>query len=441
MVYQKNLTVKYEPDVFVAGGGPAGVCAAIAAARMGCSVFLAEAQGSFGGLGTAGLVPAFAVFGDDVNLLAAGIGLEIRQRVCPELPLSTHWAGIRVERLKRAYDELIEASGVRYSFFTTLCDAVAVNGRIDHVVLTAKSGMFAVRAKVYIDCTGDGDLCAYAGGAYEKGDENGSVMPPTLCSLWSNIDYAHKTGKDSSRLEEAIRDGIFSQPDRHLPGFFTVNREKGIGGGNIGHVFDVDPLDECSLSEAMVDARRRMDEYERYYKEYLTGYENMELVTTASILGVRESRRILCDYMLSGEDFLRRAVFEDEIGRYCYPVDIHIMNTDPDELARFEHEYRKVYRYARGESYGIPYRSLIPRSFSNLLVAGRCMGTDRRMQASVRVMPGCFITGQAAGVAAALATGEGGEVRAVSIPALQSALLAQGAYLPNAVPQTEETKP
>ena len=436
MLYQKNLPVKYEPDVFIAGGGPAGVCAAIAAARMGRSVFLAEAQGSFGGLGTAGLVPAFAVFGDDVHILAAGIGLEIRQRVCPEQPLSKHWAGIRVERLKRAYDDLIEASGVRYSFFTTLCDVVAENGVVDHVVLTSKSGMFAVRAKVYIDCTGDGDLCAYAGSDFEKGDENGAVMPPTLCSLWSNIAYARRSGPDSSRLEEAIRDGVFSQPDRHLPGFFTVNREKGIGGGNIGHVFDVDPLDEVSLSAAMVDARRRMDEYEHYYKQYLKGYEDMELVTTASILGVRESRRICCDYMLNSNDFLSRAVFDDEIGRYCYPVDIHIMNTDPEELSRFETEYRKTYRYAKGESYGIPYRSLIPRAFSNVLVAGRCMGTDRRMQASVRVMPGCFITGQAAGVAAALAVVKQGNVRAIDIHALQSALIGQGAYLPNAKAST-----
>ena len=126
----------------------------------------------------------------------------------------------------------------------------------------------------------------------------------------------------------------------------------------------------------------------------------MSLCGTAAILGVRESRRITCDYTLNVNDFISRAVFEDEIGRYCYPVDIHVMNTDKKEYERFEKEYETL-RFKKGESYGIPFRSLVPKSFSNVLVAGRCIGTDRQMQASVRVMPGCFITGQAAGTAAA----------------------------------------
>ena len=432
MQYIKELKEKYRVDVFVAGGGPAGVAAAVAAARQGKSVFLAESQGSFGGVAAAGLVPAFAPFDDGVNVLAAGIGYELRKNVSRDVPLNSYWTPIKVEELKRAYDALMEQSGVTYSFFTTVCDVVtnASGDRIEGVVLAAKSGLFAVKASIYVDCTGDGDLCAYGGAAFEKGDENGQVMPSTLCSLWANIDFSKREGADNRRLDDAIRDGVFTNADRHLPGMFRVDGKNGIGGGNIGHTFGTDPTDEVSLTKAMTWGRKSLLEYDRYYREYLTGYENMTLVYTGGVLGVRESRRILCDYTLNVDDFVRRAVFEDEIGRYCYPVDIHVMTTDKSEYDRFKKEYEKDFRYKKGESYGIPYRSLIPASLTNVLTAGRCIGTDRRMQASVRVMPGCFITGQAAGTAAALAA-ESGETRAVDVNELQRRLKALGAYLPN----------
>ncbi len=427
MIYQKDLKVKYETDVFVAGGGAAGVAAAVAAVRCGKRVFLAEASGAFGGLGTTGMVPAFAPFDDGENVVASGIGYEIRKNVSKHIPLNTYWTSIDAEELKREYDRLVTKSGVEFSFFTTVYDVVCENNRIESVILGSKSGLFSVKAKVYIDCTGDGDLCAYAGGEYEMGDDTGAVMPQTLCSLWVNIDRDKVSGKDDRFIEDAYRDGVLSIEDRHLPGFF--HRENGIGGGNIGHTFGINPVDEVSLSKAMIHGRRSMLEYEKYYKTYLTGFENMKLCATAPILGVRESRRIKCDYMLNVNDFINRSVFEDEIGRYCYPVDIHVMNTEKEEYERFQNEY-KTLRYKKGESYGIPYRSLIPVSFSNVLVAGRCMGTDRQMQASIRVMPGCFITGQAAGAAAALAC-DTQDVRRVSIDELHSSLVKLGAYLPN----------
>lgn len=430
MLYQTEITVKYDVDVFVAGGGAAGVSAAVAAARSGKTVFMAEATGCFGGLGTSGMVPAFAPFTDGVNTVASGIGTEIRDLAAGEQSLDTYWTLIDCERLKLTYDKLVTDAGVTFSFFTTLVDAPSQNGKIEYVVLNAKSGLFAVKAKVYIDCTGDGDLCALAGGAYEKGDENGQVMPATLCSLWTDIDYDNidHSVRQNAYIEEAYRAGILTYEDRHLPGIFHY--EGGIGGGNIGHLFDMNPLDETALTKGMLWGRKSLQEYKTYYNTYLKGYENMRLLATAAIPGVRESRRVLCDYMLNLDDFLERAVFPDEIGRYCYPVDIHVKNTSKEEYERFTAEYEKNLCYEAGESYGIPYRSLIPVSFSNVLVAGRCMGCDQAVQASIRVMPGCFITGQAAGVAASFAA-EDGDVRAVDIGALQEALRNMGAYLPN----------
>ncbi len=288
MIYQKELKQKYEADVFVAGGGPSGVAAALAAARCGKSVFLAESQGCFGGAATVGLVPSFAPFDDGVNVLAAGIGYEIRKMVSKDFPLNTYWTPIRVEELKLAYDEIMEKSSVKYSFFTTVCDTIVKGDRIDSVVLFAKSGLFTVKAKIYIDCTGDADMCAFGGAEFEMGDSNGTVMPSTVCSIWANVDFDKRRMNQESMLEKAIEDGVFSVPDRHLSGMFSTTRAGGICGGNIGHSFAVDPTDETSLTKGMITGRRILPEYERYYKEYLDAYKDMTLVYTGSVLGVRE---------------------------------------------------------------------------------------------------------------------------------------------------------
>lgn len=432
MEYSRKLTQKYKTDVFIAGGGAAGVAAAVACARQGKNVFLAESTGCFGGLGTSGMVPAFAPFDDRVNVLADGIGFEIRKNVSKNVPLDTYWTTIDTEELKREYDRLVSEAGVKFTFFTTLYDVITEGDKIQSVILGSKSGLFSVKAKIYIDCTGDGDLCYFGGGEYEMGDENGEVMPQTLCSLWIDIDRNKVKYAPNHFVEQAYEEGVLSNVDRHIPGFFYQENNKNfIGRGNIGHTFGVNPVDETSLTGAMIKGRNMMLEYDKYFKTYFEGYENMKLVSTASILGVRESRRIKCDYTLNVNDFINRSVFEDEIGRYCYPVDIHVKSTNKDEYERFEKEYAQNLRYKAGESYGIPFRSLIPVSFSNALVAGRCMGTDTKMQASIRVMPGCFITGQAAGVGAALAC-ETGDTRSIDIKKLQENLKKLGAYLPNA---------
>ncbi len=426
MLYQKQIDVRYTADVLIVGGGAAGVAAAVSAARMGKKVLLCEANGCFGGMGTSGLVPAYAPFTDGENVLAAGVGLEIRQNVSRHIPVETAWTRIDPEELKREYDRILTEAGVDFLFFTTLCDVLAEDGVIKCAVFTSRSGMFAVEASVYIDCTGDGNLIAFAGGEFELGDADGKVMPPTLCSFWDGIDpEKYDMHAVNAALEKAIADGVFTYEDRHLTGLYV--REGGVAGGNIGHIFGNDPLDGRSLTDAMVWGRKSLLEYVRFYREYVPGCENIRLLATGSMLGVRESRRVKCDYMLSVQDYIARADFEDEIGRYCYPVDIHIMSTDKAEMQRFKQEYEEM-SYKQGESYGIPYRALIPVSFKNALVAGRCMGTDRQMEASVRVMPGCYITGQAAGTAAALAA-ESGDVRAVSASALQKALVRGGAYL------------
>ena len=438
MLYSKDVPLKHSVDVFIAGGGPAGIAAAIACARLGRRVFLAESFSAFGGAAVTMLVPAFMPFGDGVHFLAGGIGREVYDRLCAETP--ARFAdycpnSIPVEPLKRIYDDMMRQSGASFSFYTTVVDAVVADGRIEYVLCAAKSELFAVKARIYIDCTGDGELSFFAGAKSEYGDENGCTMAATLCALWSGIDWSGVHGADREKLEDAFRDGVFTNQDRHLPGMWRIMAQTGdgvpdgVGGSNAGHVYGVDPRSADSLTKGTLRGREQLVEYRRYYQTYLSGYVQAEPIFSAPYLGIREGRRIVCDYRLVLDDFLRRAVFEDEIGRYAYHIDIHSATNDAAGYEKYLTEH-KGYRLQKGESYGIPYRSLTAAGLRNLLVAGRCICTDRYLQSSVRVMPGCFITGQAAGVAAAESCAHG-DVHRVEVRAVQKKLLEMGAYLPN----------
>jgi FAD-dependent oxidoreductase family protein len=431
---ERDVPVRHGVDVFVAGGGPAGAAAAVVAARQGRSVFLAEAHTCLGGMGTAGLVPAFMQFSDGENMCSAGLAEEILDTLRAAGGTGTPKnLAIKAEVLKRVYDDLLTEAGVDFTFMTTLIDVVKdADGRVSHAICAAKSGVFAVAAKMFVDCTGDGDLAAWAGAPFEKGDENGDMMPGTLCSLWADLDWdairAQPGRPERERLAQAIADGMFTQEDYHLSGMYRCGTN--VGGGNIGHAFGVDHTDERSVTEALIMGRRILTEFERYYKDRLEGFDDMKLMATGSLLGIRETRRITGDYVLCLDDFKTRATFDDEIGRYSYPVDIHPMRPGKGEFSRFTEESQSL-RYKRGENYGIPYRSLTPAGLPNVLVAGRCVSTDRSMQGSIRVMPGCYITGQAAGMAAAVAIEKDTDTRGFEVSELQARLKEAGGYLPN----------
>lgn len=430
--FKRRVPVTKEVDVFIAGGGPAGIAAAVTAARMGVKVFLAEKQQCFGGAATLSGVPAFMRFSDGEHFLAGGIGREVFDALYGSgEDYHTIEFSILTEKLKRIYDDMMAESGADFLFDTSLVDVQTEEGEISAVILQGHEDLFAVKAKTYIDCTGDGTLSVMAGAPWEKGDEQGRMMPATLCTLWTNIDWSRAIVQvgldpDNRMLPQAFADGVFSVQDTSLPGMWRLPED--MGGGNIGHVFEIDGTKEADLTRGILDARRRMQEYEYYYNHYLEGYEKAFIVSTGANLGIRETRRILGEYVLDAEDYAARASFADEIGRYCYPIDLHPVAPGAAKT-KYEEEYTKG--YGKGNSYGIPYRCLLPKNTKNLLTAGRCISTSREMNGSTRVMPCCFITGMAAGAAAALA--KNGAVRDVSVAVLREELKKKGAYLPDAV--------
>ncbi|MDR1891911.1 MAG: FAD-dependent oxidoreductase [Oscillospiraceae bacterium] len=433
--YGREIEIRREVDVFVGGGGPAGVAAAVAAAREGASVFLAESTCSVGGMGTIGMVPEFMPVSDGVNLLCAGLGKEIMDKAYAYSDKSHEYMKINKEALKRAYDDIMADSGADFRFASQIIDVKARDGKIDYVILSCKSGIYAVKAKMVIDCTGDGDICAMAGADFAVGDENGAIMPATLCSLWTGIDWENTMDAPphQSFVEQAFAEGVLPVCDRNLPGVRRVAAN--CGGGNVGHAFGVDGTDEASVTKAMAEQRCLLPAYQIYFNKYIRGFENARIISTAEVLGVRASRRITGDYVLKLADFKARAVFSDEIGRYCYSVDNHPATPDQAAFEKFRQEFLEDYHYGVGDSYGIPYRALTPKGLSNVYTAGRCISTDHYMQASVRVMPGCYITGQAAGTAASLAAASEGDVRSVDVTELQKTLRKNGVYLPATAPE------
>ena len=266
-------------------------------------------------------------------------------------------------------------------------------------------------------------------------------MPCTLASLHASIDWHRFWTSGVSQWEiihKAVDDGHFSQHDHHLPGLSQVGHSVGYLNG--GHVFDLNALRCRSLSDGMMLGRRIVREYVSFYRKYLPGCETMELVTTATLMGVRESRRIVGEYELTEADYRARRQFHDQIGVFNKFIDIHPYNLSREEFDRFEREAFKTGRLGEGECFGIPYGILVPRGWSNLWVAGRCNSSDVPVHGSIRVMPAASMMGQAAGVAAVQSIRTGQAACKLDTAQLVGTLRGQGAYLPQTELKADMTR-
>lgn len=448
-------------DVVVVGGGPAGCAAAIAAAREGSATLLIEQYGFLGGMGTAGLVPAWCPFTDGEKPIVRGLALSILEEMktgMPHLPrASLDWVPIDPELLKVIYDRRVNDAGAEILFLTHFVDVSAaapsspVPARAarqkagdDHahigVVIHNKSGLQRVDARVVIDCTGDADVAVSAGAAYEKGDpDTGELQPCTMCFVLAGIDnerlqpWLWADNAKNLLLKPAIA-AAKAAGDLQIAeeGANVAFQSETTIGLNFSHVFDVDATDAAQLSRAQIEGRELTRHLTEFMRKYVPGCEKAYLVSSGVQIGVRETRRIVGDYVLTLEDYLARRSFPDEIARNAYYIDIHLSKKEWERQAGHPINWdAKTHQYKPGESHGIPYRCLLPRGLVSVLVAGRCISTDRAVQGSVRTMPNCLAMGEAAGCAAALAVAaHGGDVRAVDTQVLRQRLRERGAYLP-----------
>jgi hypothetical protein len=441
-------------DVVVAGGGPAGTAAALSAARGGARTLLVEATGCMGGMGTSGLVTAFDPMANGEVMLVGGVMREIVEKlharggcgpqVTPEFFTKRYhcWTPFKAEELKLLLDELATEAGVEVRFFTRVIDADtdAAARRVNGVVLSNIEGYRFVPAKTFIDATGDAVLCDLAGAACrEPGRDTPKPMPSTLTSLFAGIDWSKDPKKgEHATLEKAIADGHFSQPDRHLPGMSRVGETTGYLNG--GHLFGLNALRCRDLTEGVMLGRRLAVEYREFYRKYVPGCEHIEHVTTAALVGVRESRRIVGEYELSIDDYQARRKFPDQIALFNKSVDVHPYDLSPEEYQRFRNEYESTGRLGPGESFGIPYSILVPQGWQNLWAAGRCNSSDIKVHGSIRVMPAAAMMGQAAGTAAVQSMNTGQPACALDTKILVESLRAAGAYLPQEELSSEMTR-
>ena len=434
MIDKLDLPLLADVDIVVVGGGPSGLGASIAAARMGGNVLLVEQTSMLGGMGTAGLVPMFAPVFDGARVLYGGIFQEVILEMCHQMnvtPWLEQWQSIEPETLKRIYDTKTIEAGVKLLFQAKLCEAEVQDGRINAILVATCQGLKRIEGKLFIDATGDALLAKLAGAPFLLGDDDGKTMGPTFCAEFAGIDY--------SIIEQEEADGISARTvwqrlsdegktpfeEAHFVSMKRHGRRM-TAGSNIGHLYGLNTLDEWELSQGYVNGRKMVAQIEEFFKQYVHGFEKACLVNTATLLGVRETRRIDGEFLMTAKDFEERAEFPDGIGRCCYPVDIHASTNIRSEQEQAEKTFAHS-AYKAGESYAIPFRALIPKGIKNLLVPGRALSADRVIQSSLRIMPACFVTGQAAGTAAVLYNGD--DVRATDIAGLRARLAEAGAKL------------
>lgn len=449
--FTREIPVEEGFDLVVAGGGPAGAAAAICAARLGAKVLLVEATGSLGGTGTSALVSLWFSLTDGIKSVVGGLILELIQSLCRDNAAAPNALakfqkgqpigsiGFQPETLKMLLDKLCHDAGVEVRFFTRVveADADSRQRRVRGIITSNVEGLRCLRAKTFIDATGDAILADLCGApARAAGRDTPHIMPPTLCAALSDIDFDQFSKKNQQAMvEQAIADGFFSQADRHVPGVFR-NGPGTAAFMNAGHLFHTDALKTRSLSDAMVRGRQLVQEYAAFYRKYMPGCEHLQVVTTGSLLGVRESRRITGEYELNHDDFKARRHFPDQIAVYCKAIDIHVYDLSPEEYKRYHDEFTQLDNPKRGESYGLPYGILVPKGWSNLWVAGRCNSSDVKVNGAIRDQPACSMMGQAAGTAAVQSIATGQSACDLDTAKLVETLRSKGAYLP----QTELSK-
>lgn len=458
----RSLPVMAQTEVLVLGGGPAGLSAALSAAKEGVKTMLVERYGFFGGVITQTMMASLAWYRFAKTVDAGGVRLEMEQRA-KEMGATLDVIGysknplyvaymekhglmvkgeptfelLETELFKHVVDTMLAERGVTCLLHCSAVDAIMDGDRIRGVVTESKSGRQAILAKRVIDATGDADIAARAGAPYRQ-NSPGELMEATVNFGMTGInlqrfftymvtkggsisDFAETTEKESELIsphlkepfEKAKKAGEIPQ-DAHLiayPGSFTDAGE--IPNLNAVHLFDIDPTDVWDLTRAEIEGRALVVSAAAALKKYTPGFKGARLRTIGHAIGVRESRSIEGEYNLTEEEVLGEARFKESIGICPEFLDGHGLMILP----------------TTGRYFHVPYGILVPREVENLLVVGRAVAGDRMSHTATRQMVCCCVTGQGAGVAAAASIEQDTTCRSVDIGDVQTRLEAQGVRL------------
>lgn len=400
-------------DIIVAGGGPAGCATAISAARRGKKVLLIERYGFLGGMGTAGLVSPFMSHYaaktepadentriEDLKVLNKGIYKEVLDKLENEngiLKFVDNTA-FDTEKLKRILQNMVLDSGAKILLHSFLYESIVEDGKINKIFVINKSGKQQYEAEIFVDATGDADLAMESGAIIQIGDEKtGKCQPASLMFKMANVNYYTKRGSVEYPIPESSQ-----IPCGRVLFFMTTHPGEIVV--NMTRITEFDATDVNNLTNAEIEARNQVKTVSDYLKKNVKGFENAYVSQTATQIGIRESRRVMGQFILTQEDVLGCKKFEDGICRSAYPIDIHNPEGPGTILKRLPVE----------EWYEIPYRCLVPLKLKNLLIAGRCISATHEAHSSLRIMPNCYCIGQAAGIAASIAIDENCEPKDIN---------------------------
>lgn len=434
----RSIIVHGEYEIVVLGGGPAGIAAAAVAGALGRKTVLVERYGFLGGMGTAAGVTnfcgLFANVHGDIRRVVHGVADEVLARIdrlgglnAPHLTFGkTKAQAYDTAAYKLAADDLLLSRGVDLIFHALGAGVVAGAGdRLSALVLETKSGRRAVLGRVFIDCSGDADLAAWAGVPFELGDDAGNLLYPSMMFRVNGVD-PKAAGQAWNTIPELMREaekrgmhfarkGAIVRPQRN-PVEWRVNATQ-VASRN-GRALD--GTDAVELSAGEIEGRRQAQAFLKFLQDEVPGFAQAYIVDTPPQLGIRETRRIVGAYQLTGDDVIACASFDDTIGVNGWPLEQHVAGD-------VEWSWPPIPQ-SRGFNH-LPYRMLVPQGVCNLLVAGRCASMTHDGQSAARVSGACFVMGEAAGAAAHLALARGRAVADVDIPELQHLLEANGAYL------------
>jgi len=418
-------------DILVVGGGPSGCAAATIAAREGASTILVEKNGFMGGnLTAAGIDTIYGLYTVSENPLRiiGGITDEIisqlkKQKACYERK-NTYGAGtgvtFSVENMKVVLEDLALKEKVKIFYHAFGVKPFIKDGVFTGCIVASKSGLNLIEANIVIDTTGDADLIARAGGAFEKAICSGNVQSCTTVFFMANVDinkakaFGKKAMWDKMRLVSTS--GEFDLP--RIEGSFHATPNPSMIEANMTRISDVDTTDVQSISQAEIIGRHQVQQYVSFLIKYIPGFEQAYLIKTGCQLGMREGRRIIGDYVLTKKNVIQGKKFTDSITRCGQPIEDHHAGIDTKWVYVEENGY-----------YDIPYRCLIPKNLSNFLTAGRSLSATHDAHASARSSGTAFSMGQAAGMAAILALDSGFDVRKIDITTLQNKLRSIGAII------------